>query len=150
MTRVKHPIRSAFLVFALGWIVVAAVRSATADSAPPRPSPERVKELRVLLNKVDQLELCYFERHKRFSDNPAELTKFSRDTSKDVIDGSNPLVTASIADLRLDLYVSDDGQAYTQRILGEDLHSTFERDWDNEFADYGEFAYGHVTDTCAR
>jgi len=46
--------------------------------------------------------------------------------------------------------VSDDGQAYTQRILGEDLHSVFERDQDNEFADYGEFAYGHVTDTCAR
>ena len=114
MTRFRFPIRFILGLLAIAWLVAAGVRIATADSPPPEPSPERVTDVRTLLNAVDQLELCYFDRHKRFSDNPAELTKFSRDTSKDVIDGTNPLTVASIDDLRLDLYVSKDGQAYIQ------------------------------------
>jgi hypothetical protein len=123
------------------YVLVAIVRGATADgtTAATGPSPERVKDIRALLYAVDQLELCSFQRHKRFSANPAELTKHSRDSSNDVISGTNPLVLSSLHDFHLDLYVSNDRQAYTQRI---------ERDEDNDFADYGSYAWGHVKNTC--
>lgn len=142
--------RSALAVLALAWIVVTVVRAVTADgsTAPDQPSAERVKDVRALLVAVDQAQLCYFARHKRFSDNPAELTKSARDASEEVIDVSNPLGLAAVHDFRLDLYVSEDGQAYTQRILGDQVHSVFERDETNEFADYGEYAWGHVKHEC--
>jgi hypothetical protein len=146
-------VRSALAVLALAWIVVAVVRGVTADGAtlPDEPSAERVQQVRQLLNVVDQAEQCYFERHKRFSDNPAELTKSARDASEEVIDVTNPMVLASGHRLHLELWVSDDGQAYTQRIVGEDgIDSVYERDMTNDFADYGEYAWGHVKDTCAK
>jgi hypothetical protein len=136
------------LLVAFGLVTIERGSTASGTTAPKDPSPERVKDTRALLYAVDQLELCYFQRHKRFSANPAELTKFSRDSSKDVIDGTNPLVLASGHAFRLDLYASNDGQAYTQRILGDKIDSVFERDEDNDFADYGLYAWRHVKDTC--
>jgi hypothetical protein len=151
VTRFRHPVRLAIALLCVVWLAVVVVQSPGGPEAAPasdEPSAERVKQVRALLEAVDQSELCYFERHERFSDNPAELTKSARDRADDVTRPLNPLVEASAHDFELDLYVSDDGQAYTQRILGDEIHSVFERDEDNEFADYGEFAYGNVADAC--
>jgi hypothetical protein len=159
MARLRSPVRSLLALLAAVWIVAALVQAATADdnadrtsaktasAIPDEPSAEMTEKAKKLLKAVDQLQLCYFERHKTFSDNPAELTKSARDHSEEVIDVNNPLVLAA-PHFELDFFVSEDGQAYSLRITGDDFHSTFERDQDNEFVDYGDLGWKNVSHEC--
>jgi hypothetical protein len=149
--RSRVPLRYAVVAVIAGLFLVNAVRVVLAGNAAKAaaPAPSAVRGARDLLVDVDQLEVCYHQRHARFSDRLAELMQSSRDAAADPIEGHSPLSAASQQRFAIDLSTSVDGQTYTQRITGNGIDTYVERDARHDFIDYGDLAWNHLKNTCA-
>jgi hypothetical protein len=141
-------VRTALIIVAL-LLAGFAFRVLFADDADHHGGPKRsaVVAAQNLLVEVDRTELCYWERHGRYSESIAELQLNAEKVNGATIAAAWIMPQMVAGGLNVTLDAGRDGKSYIQRISGRGVDSYFERRG-TEFADYGDLGWGHVKQHC--
>jgi hypothetical protein len=117
---------------------------ADGDESPARSA---VLAARALLVEVDRTQLCYWERHGRYSASVAELQLNAEKVKGAGMPSSSIAWQLRDGHFHLALDAGAEGRSYIQRITGNGVDTYFERRG-TQFADYADLAWGHVKDRC--
>ena len=138
----------AVLVLVVALFAASTFRVMAQDDGDEGPERSAVLAARALLVEVDRTELCYGERHGRYSDSVAELQLNAEKVKGARVPGSSIVSQLTEGRFNLALDAGTDGRSYIQRITGNGVDTYFERRG-TEFADYADLAWGQVKERCA-
>jgi hypothetical protein len=138
---------SAVLIVVAALLLASTVRVIAADDGRDEPQRSAVLAARALLVEVDRTELCFWERHGRYSGSVAELQLNAEKVEGAGMPGSSIMHQLTMTGLTVDLDAGRDGRSYIQRVTGNGVDTYLERRG-TEFVDYGDLAWGHVKQSC--
>lgn len=138
---------SAALIVVAALLLGSAVRVMAQDAGHDEPERSAVLAARALLVEVDRTELCFWERHGRYSGSIAELQLNAEKVNGASMPGSSIMQQLTSTGLTVDLDAGRDGRSYIQRVTGDGVDTYFERRG-TEFAGYADLAWGHVKNSC--
>jgi hypothetical protein len=132
-------------------LVVVALGASTvrtiAQERDDEPKRSSVRAVRALLAEIDRTELCFWQRHGRYSDSIADLQLNASKFKGAGLPGSSIMSRATEGRLHVEIDAGETGRSYIQRITGQGIDTYFERRG-TEFADYADLAWGHVKERC--
>jgi hypothetical protein len=97
---------------------------------------------------VDRTQLCFWERHGRYSDSIADLQRNAAEV-EGALDPAGASIMTLLVEHHLDLALDAgaDGKSYIQRVTGRGVDTYIERRG-TRFTDYDALGWRHLPERC--
>jgi hypothetical protein len=141
-------LRRAALIPLIVVVAAVAVAALVTRDADGNDADVSVANARAVLVTVDDLELCFRDRHGRYSGSVADLLLDAAERHPNT--GGSPIMALLAQDgFDLQLDAGSTGRSYVQRLRGDGIDTYVERRG-TDFIDYGNLTDTHLSETCSR